>query len=78
MSSKIASTLDLGGKLAQLWHFGPGQTLGDTIVYVPEEKVAWAGNFLGYERVLPMLLEVDPKEYIETLARCKATLDIRT
>jgi cyclase len=70
--------IDLGGRIVQLWHFGAGNTPGDTIVYVPEQKIAWTGNFIGNERLLPMLLEVGPLTYIETLARCKATLAIRT
>jgi cyclase len=65
--------IDLGGRVVQLWNFGPGNTPGDTIVYVPEEKIAWTGNFVGNEHLLPMLLEVGPVPYIETLARCKAT-----
>lgn len=70
--------IDLGGRVVQLWHFGPGNTPGDTIVYAPEQKIAWTGNFVGNERLLPMLLEVGPLAYIEPLARCKATLEIRT
>jgi len=35
--------LDLGDRKVQLWHFGPGNTPGDTIVYVPEVKAAWTG-----------------------------------
>ncbi|HEY1214063.1 MAG TPA: MBL fold metallo-hydrolase [Bryobacteraceae bacterium] len=70
--------LDLGGRVVHLWNFGPGNTPGDTIVYVPEEKIAWTGNFVGNQHLLPMLLEVGPLPYIETLARCKAALDIDT
>jgi cyclase len=70
--------IDLGGRVVQLWNFGPGNTPGDTIVYVPEQKIAWTGNFVGNQRLLPMLLEVGPAPYIETLARCKAMLDIKT
>jgi cyclase len=70
--------IDLGGRVVQLWNFGPGNTPGDTVVYVPQEKIAWTGNFVGNEHLLPMLLEVGPLPYIETLARCKASLDIET
>jgi cyclase len=70
--------IDLGGRVVQLRNFGPGNTPGDTIVYVPEKKIAWTGNFVGNEHLLPMLLEVGPVPYIETLARCKASLDIDT
>jgi len=62
----------------QLWHFGPGSTPGDTIVYVPEVKAAWTGNFLSNELIgNTMLLEGGPREYIDTLARCKNKLDIK-
>jgi cyclase len=69
--------LDLGGRAVQLWHFGPGNTPGDTIVYVPEVKAAWTGNFLSNELIgNTMLLEGGPREYIDTLARCRSKLEI--
>jgi len=68
--------LDLGDRAVELWHFGPGNTPGDTIVYVPEIKTAWTGNSLSNERIgKTMLLEGGPREYIDTLARCKNKLD---
>jgi hypothetical protein len=39
--------IDLGSQVVQLWHFGPGNGPGDTIVYVPDTQVAWTGNFIG-------------------------------
>ena len=32
--------LDLGGRVVEIHHFGPGNTPGDTVVYVPEAKAA--------------------------------------
>jgi cyclase len=70
--------LDLGSRKVQLWHFGPGNTPGDTIVFVPEARVAWTGNFLSNELIgNTMLLEGGPREYIDTLARCKDKLQIK-
>ena len=70
--------LDLGDRKVELWHFGPGNTPGDAIVYMPEAKTAWTGNFLSNERIEnTMLLEGGPREYIDTLARCKSKLDIK-
>ena len=63
--------LDLGDRKVQFWHFGPSNTPGDTIVYVPEAKVARAGNFLSNE-----LIGNTPREYLDTLARCKNALDM--
>lgn len=69
--------LDLGNRTVQLWHFGPGNTPGDTIVYVPEVKAAWTGNFLSNELIgNTMLLEGGPREYIDTLARFKNKLEL--
>ena len=33
--------LDLGGRVVEVYHFGHGNTPGDTVVYVPEARVAW-------------------------------------
>jgi cyclase len=68
--------LNLGNCEVELWHFGPGNTPGDTIVYVPAAKVAWTGNFLSNEHITTMLLEAGPREYLDTLARCKNTLEV--
>ncbi|MGH7563619.1 MAG: MBL fold metallo-hydrolase, partial [Gemmatimonadota bacterium] len=38
--------LDLGGRVVDLYHFGPGNTPGDAVVYVPEARVAWTGNLV--------------------------------
>ena len=66
--------IDLGGRRVQLWHFGPGATAGDTIVYEPQSRVAWTGDFVG--AILPVLLESDPLTWLESLTRFKNTLDV--
>jgi cyclase len=70
--------LDLGGRRVELWHFGPGNSPGDTVVWVPEARAAWTGNLLSNQRALTMLLEIPPGPYIDTLARFKHTLDVAT
>jgi len=51
---------------------------GDTIVYVPEAKTAWTGNFLSDELIgNTVLLEGGPRKYIDTLAHCKKALDVK-
>ena len=42
--------LDLGDRVVEIYHFGPGNTPGDTVVYVPEARVAWTGNLVGGRR----------------------------
>ncbi|WEH13093.1 MBL fold metallo-hydrolase [Streptomyces sp. VNUA24] len=38
--------LDLGGRVVQLRHFGPGHTAGDQIVFLPGERIMFAGDLL--------------------------------
>lgn len=68
--------IDLGGRTVELWHLGPGNGPGDTIVYVPDAKLAWTGNFLVPAGVAPMLLIGDPLQYADTVRAMRQTLDI--
>lgn len=70
--------IELGSQPVELWHFGPGNGPGDTIVYVPSAKVAWTGNFLPRAGIPPMLLNGGPGPYIESLQKMKNTLDVDT
>ncbi len=66
--------IDLGGRTVQLWHFGPGNGPGDTVVYVPDARAAWTGNLLCHAGIAHMLLQGGPEPYIATLRRMKETL----
>jgi cyclase len=39
-------TLHVGGREIRLLHFGPGHTAGDIIVYLPQDGVIFAGDFI--------------------------------
>jgi glyoxylase-like metal-dependent hydrolase (beta-lactamase superfamily II) len=41
-------SLNLGGVVVEIWHPGPGHTRGDTIAWVPEEKVLFSGDLVEY------------------------------
>lgn len=70
--------IDLGGRVVQLWHFGPGNGPGDTIVYDPLTATAWTGNFLCHAGIPPMLLEGGPGPYLESLQAMRRHLpDLR-
>ena len=71
--------LDLGGRAVELYHFGPGNTPGDTVVYVPEARVAWTGNLvlLGEESI-PFLIEGGAGAYMQTIVRFARTLGVKT
>jgi cyclase len=70
--------VDLGGRVVELYHFGPGNGVGDVIVYEPATKTAWTGNFLPRAGVGPMLLEGGPGPYIESLEKMRDTIDVTT
>ncbi len=70
--------LDLGGRVLELYHFGHGNTPGDTVVYVPEARVAWTGNLIVGEGNIPFLIEGGAGAYLETIARFTHTLEVGT
>jgi glyoxylase-like metal-dependent hydrolase (beta-lactamase superfamily II) len=69
--------LDLGGRVVELHHFGPGNTPGDAVVYIREARVAWTGNLvLGIG--MPFLIEGGAKAYLATIERFANALDVET
>ena len=70
--------IDLGNRVVHLWHFGPGNGSGDTIVHVPDAKVAWVGNQLRHAGIPPMLLAGDPVAYGRTVRALRSTLALET
>jgi cyclase len=71
--------IDLGGRVVELWAFGPGNGPGDTVVYVPDARVAWTGNYLCHAGTAPMLLQGGPEPYLASLRRMAEVLpDLRT
>lgn len=71
-----ALSLFLDGREIQLLHFGPAHTLGDVMVYVPEDKVLYAGDllFLGST---PLSWEGSILNWIDAIDRMLA-LDVQT
>ncbi len=41
-------SINLGGVVVEIWHPGPGHTRGDTIAWVPGEKVLFSGDLVEY------------------------------
>ena len=70
--------IDLGGRVVEIHHFGPGNTPGDTVVYVPEAKSVWTGNLVVGQGTIPPLFEGRAGAYLETMARFARTLDVKT
>jgi cyclase len=70
--------LDLGGRAVELYHFGHGNTPGDTVVFVPEARIAWAGNLIVGDGSIPFLIEGGAGAYLETMAKFTHTLEVGT
>lgn len=70
-------SLHLGGQPVELHYFGVGHTTGDIVVYFPEEKVAFIGDQVFFER--PQLIHSykggNSFEHVETTERMLESLD---
>jgi glyoxylase-like metal-dependent hydrolase (beta-lactamase superfamily II) len=66
--------IDLGGRTVELYWFGPANTPGDTITYVPGAKVAWTGNMTGGS--FGLALESDAPTFLGTLIRFIRTIEV--
>ncbi len=70
--------IDLGGRVVELYHFGPGNTPGDTVVYQPESQVAWTGNLVLGRGTIPFLIEGGATAYLSTITQLSNTLELKT
>ncbi len=63
-------TLFLGKREVRIQHLGRGHTKGDTVVWLPEEKVLFAGDLVEYGAT-PYTGDAYLKDWPETLARLR-------
>lgn len=68
--------IDLGGRIVEIHWFGPANTPGDTITYVPEARAAWTGNITGGS--FGLALESDAPTFLGTLTRFIRTIEVET
>lgn len=70
-------SLYLGSKRVELWHFGIGHTKGDTVVYFPEEKIAFVADqiFVGRPQLIHAYKGGNSFGHVENLTRMLAALD---
>ncbi len=68
--------IDLGGLIVELHWFGPANTPGDTVTYVPSAKIAWTGNMTGGS--FGLALESDAPTFLGTLTRFIQTIEPET
>jgi glyoxylase-like metal-dependent hydrolase (beta-lactamase superfamily II) len=68
-------SIDLGGRIVEVRHFGFAQTTGDLVVWAPDANALWVGNMIQAPApALPWLLEGRHTESMATLARVRAFL----
>ena len=64
--------LDLGGKMVEIRDFGFAQTGGDLWVWLPQEKVLFAGNpVIAVSPAIPWLLDGHLQDTLDTLTRVR-------
>lgn len=61
-------TIDLGNKKVEIMHVGEGHTRGDSIVWVPDERVMFAGDLVEYGAT-PYCGDAQLKNWPATLQR---------
>jgi len=70
-----ALTLDLGGRVVQIRYLGRGNTAGDAVVYLPQERIVVAGDLIVHP--VPYLGSGYPFDMVETLQKI-AWMDVAT
>jgi glyoxylase-like metal-dependent hydrolase (beta-lactamase superfamily II) len=65
--------LDLGGRRAELHHFGPAHTRGDQVVFLPDDGVLFTGDLVE-ERFFCIMPDADtkPSRWIDQLERMQS------
>ena len=65
-------SIDLGGRMVEIRHFGFAQTPGDLVIWTPDAKVLWVGNMIQAPApALPWLLEGHHRDTINTLTKVR-------
>jgi glyoxylase-like metal-dependent hydrolase (beta-lactamase superfamily II) len=57
--------IDLGNRMVHIRHLGKGNTAGDTIVYLPKEKILVTGDLLDHP--VPYMFGGFPVDFVKTL-----------
>jgi cyclase len=67
--------IDLGDRPVQIKHLGRGNTAGDTLAYLPKEKILITGDLLDHP--VPYMFGGFPVDFVSTL-RSMLQLDVQT
>jgi glyoxylase-like metal-dependent hydrolase (beta-lactamase superfamily II) len=64
-------TLYLGGKEIQIMHIGRAHTRGDTIVFVPEDRIAYLSEVFNFDE-FPYIAEGYSADWMRTIEKVEA------
>lgn len=64
--------LKLGKTVVELLHFGPAHTPGDMVVWLPEQKILFAGDIIYTERLLAVIPIGNSANWIEAFDKLAA------
>jgi glyoxylase-like metal-dependent hydrolase (beta-lactamase superfamily II) len=67
--------IDLGDRMVEIRHLGRGNTAGDTIAYMPKEKILITGDLLDHP--VPYMFGGFPVDFVNTLGQMMR-LDVQT
>jgi glyoxylase-like metal-dependent hydrolase (beta-lactamase superfamily II) len=60
--------LELGGTVFELRHRGGGHTPGDTMVWLPEKSILYAGDIVYVDRLLAIIPVSNTRHWLDTFA----------
>ena len=67
-----SSRVELGGVVLEVKHLHGGHTPGDSIVWLPEQKVAFSGDIVYVDRVLGLHAVSNTKHWLESSSMLEA------
>ena len=68
-------SINLGNRVVEIKHLGRGNTAGDTVIYLPKEKILVTGDLIVHP--VPYLFSGYPAEFVKTLQKMNL-LDFQT
>jgi cyclase len=66
--------IDIGKKIVELHYFGPGMSPSDTVLYLPDSKIAWTGNLVFGKGSIPWARSEKISDYLETMKKFESTI----
>ena len=70
-------TVHLGNRSVELIHPGPAHTFGDTLVYLPDEKIIFTGD-VAFQYLVPLAADGHVSNWIKVTKHLRNDMDIET